>query len=354
MKCSDFHEKIDLYLEGEMNASNQSLFESHLNECERCRKDFEKAKKILADLKTLQSAKASPQFADAVMKKLRQEKKVKDFFLSRRLIIPLELAAVLAIAFFVFHEMLPRHPISKNRVILQEIPQAQVPLPSPQTSGKMDVKNDLLKSKDLELSNTQNQAYQEDTSPVANEVGSLPAFVQEARDEGKEERQNIYGTLAREPLAEKSPVQVENSKPMEYIAVSQSPLQKAPSSRPLLQQEESSGFSEGQGARSLKSSAQSLLKKSAALQKWQWFVLDPNQSSKDLEAFLKEKKIQFQPGDEWRLILPKEALIQVLEWLRSRGTLEEENQGKTQPLSSQPACLRLSIEVENEGTPSQE
>jgi len=75
MDCKAFYESIDAYLDGELEGAQRLAIERHLDECPKCRKEYEDLREVLIGAAQMGMADRAPDgFVQDVMARISQEK----------------------------------------------------------------------------------------------------------------------------------------------------------------------------------------------------------------------------------------------------------------------------------------
>ncbi len=317
ISCKDIVQKIDAYLDQELLGEERKAFEEHLNQCETCRILLEKSQKLLKGVKTLSQVHASTGFAQTVQKRLKGEEKVKNIFLSRRLMIPIQLAALLIVGFFIFHEMLPRHPVPKGPVIIKEFVGTGA-------SSEKEEDFDLLEKKELSpvsvVENTSIAPQKSLSLPRERSSENQVSLAQEM-ETSKDQMKRSESLASQEDLEAKPASSfpgglVETQKSESSVVSPITPLQ----SRAFPEKEKTISFD-------------SINDSQKEIQKWIWIVLDEDLAVNGLTQFLEEKggSLIKQENDLRIILKNRDEITALIKWLEYQGSLQpfDENQIST-------------------------
>ncbi len=391
MNCKDIVQKIDAFLDQELLGEERKAFEEHLSQCETCRILLQKTQKLLRGVKTFSRVHAPAGFAQAVQKRLKGEEKVKNIFLSRRLILPIQLAALLIVGFFVFHEMLPRHPIPKGPVIVKELigtasspDELEAPILSrkrelPTSSIVENVPNDAKKplpigeGRQFENRGQLSREIRGSEDKAKAPEGASNTYLTEEKDLKESQPLSLMkpGSVSEVRSAESSTIQKEDSyreasvKEAKRESLPTEDMAVAPRSESSSVIEEETSVGAGLAARQaipVRSNAlgaspekaktvsfDSINDSQKEIQKWIWIVSDEDLAIDGLTQFLEEKggSLVKQENDLQIIVGNDDEEKTLIYWLQSQGSFQHFNHKQLLNVDSK-TIFTVHIEVERE------
>ena len=131
MECKEIEDKLSSYIDNQLSSEERMIVAEHLKECSKCSLVMEELKKTVAHIQTIEETEPPPWLEQKIMSKVREEAEQKQgmlhkLFFPRRLKIPLQAAATIAIAvtaFFTFRAIEPeveKVTIKREKPVIEE------------------------------------------------------------------------------------------------------------------------------------------------------------------------------------------------------------------------------------------